>query len=236
MKDNNLSNGLIFCNVCWMEHYDDINKKEPPARFGGGFVEQHGYGYERNNFSVFTVTGKDGKTKKRVKGFFETGHKNNQDETRKRLDLGKINPTFRNRDEIDHVLIIFCAKNPKTNKTCIVGWYDNALLIDKPGDGYTESPNCYADAEDICLLPINERTFEVPRSTANPLHFGFGQCNYWYANEPQAQDFVNEVLDYIEKKQNNKYQHLRKIIFVDPVKIDLNNIEKFKNEEDSKEE
>lgn len=101
--------------------------------------------------------------------------------------------------------------------------------------------NIMAKAEDCILLPIEERTFEVPVvNNKEGIKFGFGQANVWYANENNAKEFVDSVVEYIEnykgRKINKVYeeQELEEIIEINSEDIDdiLNEIDSYIYEND----
>ncbi|MBP3330374.1 MAG: hypothetical protein J6L89_06025, partial [Clostridia bacterium] len=62
--------------------------------------------------------------------------------------------------------------------------------------------NVYCDLENAVLLPRKERFNEkwsVPRhSKKNPVAFGFGQANLWYADGEDAKEFAEKMMNNIE--------------------------------------
>jgi len=134
--------------------------------------------------------------------------------TRNTLHIERIDSSFRNLNEIKNVLVVWVSKN-KYGKQKIVGWYKNATVyreyqIDPARYQFKYDYNIIAKAQDCTLLPIEERTFEVPVvNKKEGIEFGFGQSNVWYANENNAKEFINRVVNYIEnyngKKLNKVY-------------------------------
>lgn len=87
-----------------------------------------------------------------------------------------------------------------------MGWYKNATLFrneqSAPSGSYRKYKNqsCgyYAKAlsVDSYLLPLDERTFLIPRSRGSKVG-GFGQTNVWYADNAINKPIVKKVRAYI---------------------------------------
>ena len=50
----------------------------------------------------------------------------------------------------------------------------------------------------MVLLPPEKRQWEVPRSSRGEAGFGRGQSNVWYADKPEAIEFVLDMVKKIE--------------------------------------
>lgn len=192
---------ILFCNIAYMKSYDSSLFEEIPVN-GGSYVTQTNDAYEKNNFHVH----EDGF----VRGFVETkyvdgafgGQKNP-----KQLRIENIDSQFKNQNSIDNVLVVFCAHSPMVNKTVIVGWYKNAIVLRNREIYNNQQYNLITDYKNAILLKEHDRTFEVPRAAQHKDNLGLGQANVWYANKPEHSDFVNNVLKYIDSttlKESNR--------------------------------
>lgn len=111
------------------------------------------------------------------------------------LHIEKIDPLAKNREYIDNVLVVFCAK-PKDGHSVIVGWYKNATVYRHRPSYNGQAYNLCAQKGDCVLLPEHKRTFKALR--AKPDGIGFGQSNLWYASGEKCRDYVEKVFDYID--------------------------------------
>lgn len=219
-----------------MEKYigREYEEKEMPYT-GGKFISKENIGAEEWNF--LDVNGN-------CYGYVETKFNKNRKNT---LHIERIDSSFRNSNEIKNVLVVWVSKN-KYGKQKIVGWYKNATVyrehqVDPIRCQFNNySYNVIAKANDCTLLPIEERKFEVPVvNKKEGIEFGFGQSNVWYANENNAKEFVNSVVNYIEnyngKKLNKIYteEELEEIVEINNEDIDniLNQIDSHIFENDS---
>ncbi|HIS36520.1 TPA: HNH endonuclease [Candidatus Scatousia excrementigallinarum] len=172
---------VLFCNIAWMENYCGVNgdKIEGNLRY----IQQYHTGGEVNNFNPR----KDGK----VYGFVAPRKRADKPYT---IRVENIASDYE-KDKIDEVLVIFCARRPK-HSCLIVGWYEHATVYrELQGD----SPNQYnivTNCNNVTLVPVSDRKISVPSSKSN-FRYGFGQAPIWYAKEPNAQGFVQRVLDYV---------------------------------------
>lgn len=177
---------------------------------GGEFryVKETGDAGEKYNFSPFAVNGENV-----CWGFFEPGFtKGGYDGggRHRKLNLERIDMSFKNALFADAVTVIWCAQIEKTRAFRVIGWYKNSKVYrnmlkfspeDYHGRGLKEfgyEHNVEALAESCVLLPIDEIASEkwvAPRKKAGG--FGFGQSNMWYATEPPAQGYVSEILEKI---------------------------------------
>ncbi len=58
--------------------------------------------------------------------------------------------------------------------------------------------------ENCTLLPIEERTFNIPRANTGKSGIGMGQANIWYADKEETQEFVKSVIKYVESYNDEK--------------------------------
>ena len=114
------------------------------------------------------------------------------------MHIERIDASAKNKGYVQNVLVVFCAK-PQNGKTVIVGWYDNATVFRGRPEYNGRVYNLRTDVCNACLLPKNERTFEIPR--ANNEGVGFGQSNVWYAEGEENKVFVEKVVEFIENYQ-----------------------------------
>jgi len=199
---------IVFFNISYMNLY----KGKEHESMGGDFryVKEKGDGGEKHNFAPITVDGKEV-----CYGFVEPGFtKGGFEKGRQRqINIQKINDAGNPGDELDEVLVVWCANSPEIKHAVIVGWYKNATVYRRvnalpynaeadrglPEFGYLY--NVVADKNDCTLLPIDVRSKEewkAYRKRGNPEGFGFGQSNMWYAREESAQEYVSEIIKQIE--------------------------------------
>lgn len=187
---NQAKQRILFCNVAYMRYYDVDIVDDVPVN-GGSYVKENKDALEKYNFHKC----KDGV----VRGFVETkyvgGYKS--DGKAKQIHIENIDDDYVDKEEIENVLVVFCAKLD-TKGTVIVGWYKDATVL-REREQYDERDyNIYAKAENCVLLAENDRTFQVPRAKTSKEGIGFGQANVWYANDDKADGYVKSVFAYIE--------------------------------------
>jgi hypothetical protein len=187
---------LVFFHTGWMERYQGADT----ITDGGSFVNERGYGGEMWNFYDHHGS---------VYGFVETGRPDSN------LDYwnhsraicierigGRLGCSQRD-NHTDGVTVVWTATRPEGG-IYVVGWYRNATVFRNPQwddslqyrfhaqDGRVLPYNVRVKKADAHLLPIAERTIEVPRGRN-----GKGQSNIWYAeNNP---DFVREIRRFIAR-------------------------------------
>lgn len=170
---------MVFLNIGWMERYQGL--EDDSIVGGGAYVNENEEGCEIFNFKPY---------KGHMYGFARIN--------------GSINITrlgaSRKEDIIKNVMVVWVATSP-IHGSVIVGWYKNATVYRhhqhapegsgqaRPGKrewGYRVK----AQAEDCTLLPVDQRTCQIPRGKG-----GMGQSNVWYAEE--RGHFRRKVLEYI---------------------------------------
>ena len=125
----------------------------------------------------------------------------------KQIHIENIDSNFKDKDSIDNVTVIFCAKN--SEKTVVVGWYDQAIVYRTRKKYHDRQYNIKTTSKNAHLIPPSRRLKEVPRARTNENKIGFGQSNVWYANNNNHKDFVFDILNYIEK-ENQREQAITK--------------------------
>lgn len=206
MTDNKKMKPIVFCNIGWCNDY----LGDEDLAGGGSYVKENGHGNEDMNFLPITVT-EEGSEEQRTMffGSFETKH-NRGSQNQTHIEKIRGCGSLRKENYADGVTVVWCAKNPE-GKTCVVGWYENAtvcrfyeiLPMDaEDGSEWERWYNVAALYEDATLLPVEIRKqpqWSIPRhSSNNPVPFGFGQANIWYASEPAAEEFVKRMIHQIE--------------------------------------
>lgn len=184
---------ILFCNVAYMKFYDNRIYDNPVN--GGAYVTKHNDALEKCNFQEC----EDGF----YRGFVETIHNKGyelglESNTYNSIHIERIDSSYKGKEEIDNVLVVFCAK-PNEGPSVIVGWYNNATVYRGRKDYNGRQYNLIAKKEDCVLLDESERNYVIPRAKIHKI--GFGQSNLWYADN--AQDFTDNVINYIGKEEHD---------------------------------
>ena len=199
---------ILFCKTGHMKYYKGVTAKDK-LKNGGLYVQEHQDGGEAYNFAP--VKFPDGN--EYCFGFFETKSKDGyKSGTRisNQLHIEKIDASSQNEDELDDVLVIWCATRD-TNDLKIVGWYQHATVFRhyqslEFENGYTQDYNVCAAKKDCVLLPYEEQNRHIwDAVSSRKKDFGFGQSLVWYANEEAAQDYVQQIVDQINRYQGDNY-------------------------------
>lgn len=203
-----MENRILFCNIAFMKYYDHEVIEEKP-KHGGLYVSVTGDALEKNNFHIC----EDGK----LRGFVETKYRDSYSSAKRpnSIRIENIDASYKNKNSIDNVTVVFCAYSDEQKSTVIVGWYKNATILRQREIYKGRQYNLICDSENGTLLRASERKFKVPRSHANDENFGFGQANLWYAKEDNAKQYVKNVIDYIGKDDaiaNNSEEVMPQII------------------------
>ncbi|WP_175579622.1 HNH endonuclease [Vibrio diazotrophicus] len=109
----------------------------------------------------------------------------------------------KNAKSIENVLIIWTA-GPDSGGTAVVGWYKDATVFRHEQKLDVDSPrheenglNIYrikAHASNVTLLPLNQRSFMIPRAVKG----GIGQSNVWFASSKESEQFIAPIFEFIE--------------------------------------
>jgi hypothetical protein len=176
---------ILFANIGWMTHYRGNNKKDQIV--GGGSYRNDD---KHEAFNFLPISDK-------CLGYVQPVKWG-------KIDLSRIDKNSADNDSLNDVLVVWIAKHPSAGGTYIVGWYKNATVYKTFQESNALERNKYgfnicAKTDDCTLIPVDQRTFLVPR--ANTKGKGFlGQSNIWYADSSDIsiQKFRKEVLDYIQ--------------------------------------
>ncbi len=189
---------IIFCNITPMNRYEGATEKDKITKGAGAWVKENLDAHEKWNF-----LNQNGK----CYGFVQ-----NKDGV---FHIERMERVSHAEDYTDNVTVIWCA--PKSDgTTVIVGWYEKArvyryyqtgvftLLTGIDRSYFTE-----AKAEDCYLLPLEERTYVIPRASKDGAGKGFGQSNFYYAESEYAKDvLVPGVMSYIEAHRKGRINHM----------------------------
>ena len=208
---------ILFCNIAWMDYYKGTIEGKDVPRNGGSYVALHNDAHESYNFDAVTLDKSVGYPRgEYCLGFVET--KTTNKKTRNQLNIEKIDGCglYKNKDEVDDVLVIYCAKYPdsSTQETYVVGWYKNATVYrynqtiefpDTEGGIYLQDYFMIAKKEDCVLLPrpIRRKSniWRVPRKSSG-VSYGFGQANVWFASGRTENSNLDVFLNKIVKQIN----------------------------------
>lgn len=200
-----------------MDYYKGIIEGKDVPRNGGSYVALHNDAHESYNFDAVTLDESVGYPRgEYCLGFVET--KTTNKKTRNQLNIEKIDGCglYKNKDEVDDVLVIYCAKYPdsSTQETYVVGWYKNATVYrynqtiefpDTEGGIYLQDYFMIAKKEDCVLLPrpIRRKSniWRVPRKSSG-VSYGFGQANVWFASGRTENSNLDVFLNKIVKQIN----------------------------------
>lgn len=171
---------IVYANIAWMTHYR--GPKGDKAEGGFGFLKKgEGIAHESWNFQPW---------RGRVFGYVPRSAE---------IKIRRLGAE-RGATELRGVTIAWIARNPRTKKTVIVGWYRNATIhrrgehITLPrSDETTVGYQIEADAADAVLLPIDARVYPIPTAKTQG---NLGQSPVWYGRDD---DFNQSALAYIAR-------------------------------------
>lgn len=175
---------ILFCNIGWMDNYNGADVEKPKR---GGSFNEHSIGHEVCNFS--NVNGK-------VFGYVRS---------KGEININKLGAK-KDQKYIDGVTVVWLA-GPDAGGTAVIGWYKNARVYRRPQDlnfskiHKKNKINFYlieAKYDDTYLVPVSDRSLLIPRAKKG----GIGQSNVWYAQAPEAHQYVQQVIKYINGDNN----------------------------------
>ncbi|MCB2309709.1 hypothetical protein LGL55_01085 [Clostridium tagluense] len=180
---------IIFCNVTWLKNYIGVSEDNKLSKISGGEKDGNNEVYESYNFQDY-----NGKC---------YGYVSNRGGS---LHLERFEKATVNDDSVDNVLVIWVAKQAKTGKNVIVGWYKNATLHKYSQEFYPYGGigrdlyfSMEARSKECFLLPESERAFEIPRSIIVEKDMGMEKPNIWYAESGYAKTmFIPKVLEFMQ--------------------------------------
>ena len=192
---------VLFARVGWMVWYKGV-QPDDPRPIGGGAYNETGIGGESYNFL---------QAGNRFLGYFQP-----QKQPRERLKanpsnihLERIQPGFMG-DKLEHVLVVFVARNPDEGGQYIVGWYRNATVYrykQTSSFGSRRKIGYFLETAAIhdngMLLPKSRRSFPIPGAVKG----GFGKANICYTHDDHGDPkenapWIADALDYV-----NSYKH-----------------------------
>lgn len=183
---------ILFANIGWMAHYQGNSTHDMIV---GGGSYQNEYKHEAFNFQ--NLNGK-------YYGYFQPNRYDS-------INLARIDKDFsEGQTRLTGVLVVWIANRPQAGGTYVVGWYKNATVYTSFQESNRKERNYYAynvvaKSSDGVLLPIDQRTFEVPRANAERKDF-LGRTNVWYADadNKDVKEFKKNVAKYVESYSPDK--------------------------------
>jgi len=170
---------LVYINHAWMTHYRGPKGDKAEGNFG--FLKTNDIAHESWNFEP--IRGK-------VYGYVPRSAE---------IKISRLGAQ-RGDAAIDGVTVVWIARNPRTKKTVIVGWYRNARIHRNAehrrlqrSSGFDVGYQIEAPAADAVLLPIDARSYVIPtaKETGN-----LGQSPVWYG---KGEAFNKDVAEYIDR-------------------------------------
>ena len=182
---------VVVLRSGWMVWYAGDQPDDQPV--GGGSYNKENLGHERFNFKM--VNG-------RVYGTFQASG-----EGMGGLNIARIDPNSHDAPSLGDVLVVFIAKHPTEGGQRVVGWYRHATVHSRrlPDRG-PERANCgyqvECDAADAVLLPVEQRTWEVPTDKG-----GMRQTHvrypYTQSGELELPDWLERIVNQIESYEGS---------------------------------
>lgn len=172
---------IVFINIAWMNKYEGPNGDK--AEGGFAFLKQNtGVAHESWNFEP--LRGK-------VFGYVPRSAE---------IKIARLGAT-RGAPMQSGVTVVWIARNPRTRRTVIVGWYKNAIIYKnkehitlKRSEGNSVGYQIEARADDAILLPVDARTELIPTAKTEG---NLGQSPVWYG---KSESFNLAVLEYISRR------------------------------------
>lgn len=179
-----------------MRWYRGPNQGDRPI--GGGSYNRQKLGHEAFNFLPI-----DGY----VLGYFQplirTGHPST-------IALDRVEAAF-SGTELDGVLVIFVATDPRRGRQRIIGWFRDATVYRcaQPSRATERNEFSYyvkALSQNAILIPEANRTFPIPGGKG-----GFGQANVCYTlgidGEPKDLHWIDDALRHVESYSLENIAH-----------------------------
>ncbi len=178
---------ILVCRVAWMPFYQDVGE---PAYSGDGWVAGGNTPFEALNFLPVDNV---------YYGYVAVPNANN-------LDINRLVANT-DEDEVDGILVVFCAPHPATNNLLVVGWYNNATVfrrwIDRPDR--EDLGLVRFISEDTTLVEEAQRGFSIPRGIDGFEIGGIGTAGIWYGlNCEGAEQFLEDLHQYINQVTEDK--------------------------------
>lgn len=190
---------ILFRKIGYMKYFKGNIPDIDEIENGGAYVAETGDGGETYNFFSATIDNNEW-----CLGFVETKHKDgwkNPYSALNQLHIEKIDKTAMNDEQIDNVLVVWCAVKPHIGLR-VVGWYKNATVYRlrqdiEFDDGFIQSYNVEARKEDCVLLPHKEvNRYKWCAPATKQQGYGFGQSLVWYPEEDKIYGLLQQILHY----------------------------------------
>lgn len=201
-------NKVLFCNIAWMKYYQGTTEDDIPVN-GGEFVDKNHDANESLNFLPIILSEDKENERTVLLGSYETKATNGVTVNQTHIEKIAGCQSLAKALYAKGILVIWCATSPR-GENRVVGWYKNATVyrhyeaipIDcEDGSTFDRVFNVTCNIEDAVLLPEAERKkseWRVPRKNGkNDVRFGFFRANVWYASEPEAEDYVKNLVSNI---------------------------------------
>lgn len=199
---------IIFARIADMKHYRGITDDDQPNS-NMAYVKETGDAHEAYNFDAIEFDGQEV-----CLGFVMLIGNSQTANLQIRLENIIGCKQYKKADTVDGVTVVWCAKDPHSNRIRVVGFYKNAAVYrhaqectfvdDNNEVSYIQQFNFLAKKEDCVVLPYSERdvnrNWRVPTSGKGGCSFGFGRSNIWFANSKGENDKEDE---YVEKLLEN---------------------------------
>lgn len=205
---------LLFCNILWLDYYKGVFEKIDIPQ-GGKNSAKTKDALEKYNFEKVHLDFPDGSAEsgEYCLGYVEIKQTKS---SKNQLHIEKIDgcEEYTKENQVEDVLVVYCAKHPAYGFTTVVGWYNHATVFrnyqeinftsgDSGEDIYVQKYNAIAKAEDCLLLPHKERSkksrWSVPRKQHGAA-YGFDQSNVWIPQKKDNNQYQNEFIDRIVKQ------------------------------------
>jgi len=183
-----------------MESYQG-NKKSDQISGGGSYVTEEGMGHEVCNFHNH---------RGKVYGYVQPA-RGQRSASAGSIKLENIvgGGASRTDESVENVLVIWTATRPEGG-TVVIGWYIDATVF-RDYQYFGSAPALHtrnglegyriqAKSENAKLLPVDERTIQIPRQTKG----GMGQSNVWYGDSKFGRDIATEVKALSKGKRKSK--------------------------------
>jgi hypothetical protein len=190
---------VLFARVGWMRWYKGV-QEDDSRPIGGGAYNETEIGHEAFNFLP---------VENRYLGYFQPQlqPQERQETNPSSIHLERIEHAFLG-NKLEHVLVIFVARNPDEGGQYIVGWYLDATVYRYEQKSTLKARRQLgyfletAAVDDFgMLLPLGRRSFRVPGGVKG----GFGRANICYTlddhgspkeNSPWMADAAEYVTSY----------------------------------------
>ncbi|MFK3963108.1 DUF3883 domain-containing protein [Ensifer adhaerens] len=187
---------LVYINMAWMVRYRGPKGDKAEGNFG--FLKTNDTAHESWNFEPL---------KGKVYGYVPRSAE---------IKISRLGAK-RGDDALDGITVVWIARNPRTRKTVIVGWFRNArihrnaehLRLER-SSGFDVGYQIEAPASEAILLPVDARTEIIPTAKERG---NLGQSPVWYG---QSDTFNSAVLAYIGRGGKSATRRLKSPRQTDP--------------------